>query len=101
MNEMTNETNNVGTNVKAIISFILGLTTLFWMIVFPIIGVILGTTGLILGILAMKDIKRTKQSGKWLAIVGVVCGVLGIVMMLLTIGLGTYFYLNIAAYSVM
>ena len=98
---MTNETNNVGTNVKAIISFILGLTTIFWMIVFPIIGVFLGIAGLILGILALKDIKRTNQSGKWLAIVGIVCGVLGIVMMVVTIGLGTFFYLNFATYSVM
>lgn len=82
MNEKTDVASNGTTNVKAVISFILGLTTLFWAYVFPLIGGILGVVSLVLGSLALMNIKHTKQSGKVLAFVGVVCGVLGIVVML-------------------
>ena len=54
---------------KALTSFILGL--FFWV---PLFNLFLGITGLIFGILALKEIKKepNEYEGKGLAIIGIV-----------------------------
>ncbi|MGE0792876.1 MAG: DUF4190 domain-containing protein [Candidatus Woesearchaeota archaeon] len=62
------------TNVKAILSLILGIVSLFlfWI---PLIGLVIVLATLILGIVSLKQISNNKkQSGKGLAITGIVLG---------------------------
>jgi hypothetical protein len=67
-------------NGKAISSLILGVLSI---ILFFCVGIILGVIGLILGIIALKEINRVKQEGRKLAITGIVCSVIGIIIPIL------------------
>lgn len=77
-------------NNKAIASLILGILSI---ILFFCIGLILGVIGLILGIVALKEIKRLKQEGRKMAITGIICSVIGVVIpiLLMTLLLATRF----------
>lgn len=76
--EMEVEKNNV-TNGKGIASLILGVISIVASLI-PIAGGILGIIGLILGIIGLRDISRLKQNGKKIAIGGIVCSSLGILL---------------------
>ena len=59
------------TNGLAIASLVLGILWLFW----------LGSlVGLILGVVALKQIKSRNQGGRGIAIAGVVLGIVGLVL---------------------
>jgi uncharacterized membrane protein len=65
------------TNGLAIASLVLGILWLFW----------LGSlAGLVLGLVALKQIKNRNQSGRGIAIAGVVLGILGLVVLVIGIG---------------
>ena len=64
------------TNGLAIASLVLGILWLFW----------LGSlVGLILGLVALKQIKDRNQHGRGIAIAGVVLGILGLVALVIGI----------------
>jgi uncharacterized membrane protein len=64
------------TNGLAIASLVLGILWLFW----------LGSlAGLVLGLIALKQIKNRNQSGRGIAIAGVVLGILGLVVLVIGI----------------
>ena len=65
-------------SIKAIISLILGILSLILSII-PI-GFVLGIIGLIYGFLGLRKIKRTEQKGRDIAIAGVACSLIGIVL---------------------
>jgi uncharacterized membrane protein len=64
------------TNGLAIASLVLGILWLFW------VG---SLVGLILGLAALKQIKNRNQGGRGIAIAGVVLGILGLVVLVISI----------------
>ena len=64
------------TNGLAITSLVLGILWLFW------VG---SLVGLILGLVALKQIKSRNQRGRGIAIAGVVLGMLGLVLLVIGI----------------
>ena len=64
------------TNGLAIASLVLGILWLFW------VG---SLVGLILGLVALKQIKSRNQRGRGIAIAGVVLGMLGLVLLVIGI----------------
>ncbi|MBE9913567.1 DUF4190 domain-containing protein [Paenibacillus donghaensis] len=64
------------TNGKAITALVLGIIS----IVILWLGAILGILAIIFASLALKDIKRRHQGGRGLAIGGLVCGIVSIVL---------------------
>ncbi|BCB04201.1 DUF4190 domain-containing protein [Bacillus sp. KH172YL63] len=67
------------TNGKATAAMILGILSIVSIII-PIASLILGVTGLILGILGRKEIKRFQQEGRKMALAGIICSVIGILL---------------------
>lgn len=67
-------------NRKAITSLILGILSIA---LFFGVGIILGVIGLILGLVALKETKLNEQKGKNIAISGVICSSLGIIVPIL------------------
>ncbi|AIF42880.1 DUF4190 domain-containing protein [Virgibacillus sp. SK37] len=67
------------TNSKATASLILGVISIVLLII-PFAGLILAVVGLTLGIIGWREIKRLKQEGKKIAISGIVCSSLGILL---------------------
>lgn len=72
---------HVKTNSNAIISFVLGILTFL----IPFIGFIFGIIGIILSVKATKQMKETNEGGKGLAIAGLICSIIGLVLQLLVI----------------
>ncbi|MFJ7509086.1 DUF4190 domain-containing protein [Peribacillus simplex] len=68
-------------NSKAIVSFIMGVLSLF----IPVIGIILGILGLIFASKSKQEIKLTGESGKGLVTAGKVCSIIGIILNVLMI----------------
>jgi uncharacterized BrkB/YihY/UPF0761 family membrane protein len=80
VNNEDNSERNVSnrTAITTLILGILSIVTLFFGV-----GIILGVIGLIIGIVALKEIKRFKQEGRKMAITGIVCNVIGIIIPIL------------------
>jgi hypothetical protein len=78
----------VKTNIFATISFYLGLFDLIELFISfanlsnigVVVGVALGSASIVLGIIALKQIKdsRVKMDGKYLAITGIILGVIAV-----------------------
>ncbi|MNN16632.1 hypothetical protein D3C81_1297800 [compost metagenome] len=64
------------TNGKAIAALVLGILAIF----IPYVGFILGIVAIIIASLSFKELKRTGEQGKGLAIAGLVCGIVGTVI---------------------
>lgn len=64
------------TNGKSIASLVLGILS----IMIPYGGFLLGILAIIFSSLSFKDIKRTNEQGKGLAVAGLVCGIVGTVL---------------------
>lgn len=69
------------TNSKSVISLTLGILS----IVIPIIGLVLGVIGLIISRKGIKEIEKTNENGRGLAISGFVCSIVGIIIHLIWI----------------
>ncbi|MCP3032343.1 DUF4190 domain-containing protein [Halobacillus sp. A1] len=70
------------TNGKAVASLVLGILSIVTMILM-VVGLIMGAVGLVLGIIGLKEIKRQDQEGKKMAVAGIICSSLGIVLPIL------------------
>lgn len=66
------------TNTKAIIGFILGILSIFT----PAIGLLFGIFGLVVSLVARKEIVKSGGKGDKLAIAGVILSIVGIVLQL-------------------
>ncbi|WP_239614616.1 DUF4190 domain-containing protein [Cohnella mopanensis] len=75
-------------NRKAVISLVLGVLSIA---LYFSVGLILGVIGLIIGIVALKEIRVNEQSGRKTTITGIVCSSLGIIIPIL---LMTILYVN-------
>ncbi|HLS08904.1 DUF4190 domain-containing protein [Lentibacillus sp.] len=67
---------NVQINSHSIVSLTLGILSIF----IPFIGFILGIIGIIMSRKATKEMDKTNQTGRGLAISGLICSLVGIVM---------------------
>ncbi|GGF62653.1 hypothetical protein GCM10010912_04720 [Paenibacillus albidus] len=61
------------TNGKSIASMVLGILS----IVIPYIGFLFGIVAIILAAISLKEIRRTYEEGRGMAIAGLVCGIVG------------------------
>jgi hypothetical protein len=80
------------TNGKSITALVLGILA----IVLPYIGFIIGIIAIIFASLSLKEIKRTQEQGRGMAIAGLVCGIVGtalyaIILLIVVIAFFTYF----------
>lgn len=64
------------TNSNSIISLTLGILS----IIVPFIGLVLGIIGVVLSRKATKEIAKRNESGRGLAISGLICSIVGIVI---------------------
>lgn len=84
------------TNGKAIASFILGILSIL-MVMFP--GIILGIIGLILGIIGLKEINRSTQQGRKMAVAGIICSVIGVLLSIIIPVIGYFVFLNPSSFN--
>jgi len=61
------------TNNKSIVALVLGILSL----AVPYIGFVIGIVAIVFASLSFKEIKRTQEQGRGLAIAGLVCGIVG------------------------
>ncbi|MGM8365416.1 DUF4190 domain-containing protein [Virgibacillus sp. W0181] len=78
----------VQTNSKSVISLTLGILS----IVLPIIGLIIGFIGLVISRKSLKEIEKTNERGRGLAISGFICSIVGVVIHFLWILLAILFF---------
>jgi uncharacterized membrane protein len=69
------------TNSKSIISLTLGILS----IIVPFIGFVLGIIGVVLSRIATKEISKRNENGRGLAISGMICSIVGIVIQLFSV----------------
>ncbi|TRM11729.1 DUF4190 domain-containing protein [Lentibacillus cibarius] len=82
------------TNGKATASLILGVISIVLSIV-PLGGLILGIIGLIIGVIGLREIKRFKQGNKKIALSGIVCSSLGILLPIVLSVVGYMAYMTV------
>jgi len=61
------------TNAKSVVALVLGIVS----IVLPYLGLLIGILAIIFASLSFKEIKRTGEQGKGMAVAGLVCGIVG------------------------
>ncbi|WP_158602435.1 DUF4190 domain-containing protein [Cohnella endophytica] len=76
-------------NRKAVTSLVLGVLSIALFFIY--VRFILGVIGLIIGVVALKEIRLNEQSGRRTTITGIVCSCLGMIMPIL---LMTIMYVN-------
>lgn len=69
------------TNRESIISLTLGILS----IIVPAIGLVLGIIGVVLSRTATKGIAKRNENGRGLAILGLVCSIVGIVIQVFSV----------------
>lgn len=67
---------NTTTNSHSIVSLTLGILSIF----IPIIGLILGIIGIVFSRKALKEIDKTNETARGLAISGFICSSVGIII---------------------
>lgn len=78
------------TNGKSIASMVLGILNLL-LILMPYISVILGILAIILSAISFKEIRRYGDTGKGMAVAGLVCGIVGTIVVLIIFTIGIIF----------
>lgn len=80
------------TNGKAVSSLTFGILS----ILIPFIGFILGIIGILLSLKSTKDIQMTDETGGALAVSGLVCSIVGIVIQLFVLlGIISFLYITV------
>jgi hypothetical protein len=80
-------------NKKAIVALVLGILSVL-SIIFIGLGIIFGIIGLTLGIIGLTEIKRFNQEGRKIAVTGIVCSSLGIVLPIILMVISYIVYSN-------
>ncbi|WP_185819918.1 DUF4190 domain-containing protein [Salibacterium salarium] len=75
----------VTTNGKAITSLVLGIISVANVLFLFFLSPIFSILGIIFGTLGLKEIKRTRQNGRGMAIAGNVCSIVGFILSALLI----------------
>ncbi|MBB5171953.1 DUF4190 domain-containing protein [Texcoconibacillus texcoconensis] len=93
---METEVSKHKTNTKAVISLVVGVVSIV-LVYFPMFGFPLSITGIVLGILALREIKQTQEPGRGVAISGLICSILGFVVAILFTLTVVYIFLELSA----
>lgn len=80
-------------NGKAVAALVLGILSIVT-IIFTGFGIFLGIIGLILGIFGLREINRYKQEGRKMAVTGIICSSLGIVLPIILMVISYMAYTN-------
>lgn len=83
MNENIITSNKEETNIQAILALIFGIMSLLGMMFTFIFGIVFALPGFILGIIGLKKTSTTNQPGRSLAMAGLVCSFLGLILPLI------------------
>lgn len=80
------------TNGKSIAALVLGILA----VVIPYIGLIIGIIAIIFANISLKEIKKTGDQGRGMAIAGLVCGIVGtaiyaIILLILIIAFASFY----------
>lgn len=70
-------------NKSAVISLVASLTTLFMLWVIPVIGTLAAIVGIVFGHKALKEISNSYNSGRGVAMTGLICGYVSLAFSLL------------------
>ncbi len=79
-------------NSKSIVSLVLGILSIF----IPFVGFILGIIGIVLSRKATREIAMRNENGKGLAVAGLTCSIVGIVLQILLVLLYLLFFILIS-----
>ncbi|MFB1081932.1 DUF4190 domain-containing protein [Jeotgalibacillus sp. JSM ZJ347] len=79
------------TNTQSIVSLTLGVLSLL----VPFLGIFLGIAGIITANISMKQIAISEKGGKGLAISGMICSIVGLIIQLFTV-LAWFFFIGVA-----
>ena len=71
---------------KAVISFTLGILSIIFIWLFVFAAPILGAVGIVFGVYARAEAKKTVYGGNGMATVGLVCSIVGLAVSILKIG---------------
>ncbi|ADU30948.1 DUF4190 domain-containing protein [Evansella cellulosilytica] len=82
-------------NGKAIAGLVLGICSIVF-IIFWLFGIIIAVVGLVFSLLGLSEIKRTKQRGRKMAIAGLVCSIIGLLLPILLIIFSLSAYSNLS-----
>jgi hypothetical protein len=74
MENLKENNNKSNYNKLSVIAFILSIGSFLVVRIIPILCLITILAGFIMGIIAIKKIRHTKEKGKWLAITAIVIG---------------------------
>ncbi|MGI9008188.1 MAG: DUF4190 domain-containing protein [Streptosporangiaceae bacterium] len=75
-------------NTMAVVAFVLGLVQFIGWIIFLLPGLIAAILAIVLGFVSLKQIRRTGEGGRGLAITGVILGFAGIVIVAILVAIG-------------
>lgn len=73
------------TNEKAVVSFILGILSILFIWLFVFASPVIGAVGIILGVQARSEAKKTSYGGNGLAVIGLVCSIVGLAVSIVKI----------------
>jgi len=77
-------------NIKGLIAAFLGALSIIFMFFIVFIGMIIGLISIILGTVALVELRTSEQYGKGMAILGTVCGSISLGLPLLIIIYATF-----------
>ena len=72
-------------NERAVISFTLGILSILFIWLFVFAAPVLGAVGIVFGVQARKEAKKTVYGGNGMATVGLVCSIVGLIVSVLKI----------------
>ena len=75
---MTIHNNNPNRSLYAVAGLTCGLAAIF-----PFLGLLFVVPAIVLGVLGIREVRRTVKTGKWLSIIGIALGVSGVFVSLL------------------
>ena len=89
--------NRSKTNVKAFTSLVFGILSIVFMII-SLLGITFAIIGLVFGFIGLNEIKRFKQEGRKMALAGVICSSIGVLLPILLAIIAYIAFMNPTSY---
>ena len=90
--------NKSKTNVKAITSLVFGSSLSIIFMIISLIGITFAIIGLVFGFIGLNEIKRFKQEGRKMALAGVICSSIGVLLPILLAIIAYIAFMNLTSY---
>ena len=97
INGGTGFSNRSKTNVKAFTSLVFGILSIVFMII-SLLGITFAIIGLVFGFIGLNEIKRFKQEGRKMALAGVICSSIGVLLPILLAIIAYIAFMNPTSY---